>query len=303
VVKRLKPYARWMLPAQRTLRPGAVRATFMGTSTILIRDDHTSLLVDGFFSRPSLLRVATRKISPNRKVIDACLARAGITSLDAVLCAHSHYDHAMDAPVIAAKFGAPLIGSPSTMNVGRGYGLRDGLLTEATDGQTFTFGAFAVTLVRSLHSHGDVAPGGIDAPLTPPARYRAWRTGECYSIFFRHPAGTLLIHASANYLPGTLAGHQADTAFLSIARLGRAPNEFRRAYWHETIGTTGARTVLPIHWDDFTKPLDRPLTPMPFFMDDFTTAMNFTISQSEHDGVTFALPTPFQEFDPFEVAR
>ena len=288
------PYAAWAQSGGGS-RSGAVRTTFLGTSTVLVRDANTSLLVDGFFTRPGLLRVALGRIGPDRRTIEACLSRAGIGSLDAVLCAHSHYDHALDSPVVADIFDAPLVGSTSTMNVGRGYGLPERLLRPVRDGETLVFGDFEVTLVAGRHSPGDVAPGGVDAPLTPPARYRAWRTGECYSIFFRHPAGTVLVQASANYVPGGLDAHRADTVYLSIGRLGRKSDRFRQEYWRHVVRATGASSVLPVHWDDFMRPLDQPLRAMPHFMDDIAAAMDFVVQQCRRDGVTLVLPGPWQE--------
>jgi L-ascorbate metabolism protein UlaG (beta-lactamase superfamily) len=285
----------------RDSRSGEVGVTFLGTSSVLVRDARTALLVDGFFTRPSLWKVATSKIGPDRPTIDACLSRAGIDTLDAVLCAHSHYDHALDSPVIARILDAPLIGSASTMNLGRGQGLPERLLLRARDNQTLVFGDFEVTLVEGTHSPGDIAPGGIDIPLTPPARYRAWRSGECYSIVLRHPAGTLLVHASANYVPGRLAGHRADTVYLGIGTLGRQTDRFRQEYWHEVVRTTGASAVVPIHWDDFTRPLDRPLRAMPYLMDDIRPALEFLIGQCERDGIAFAMPTSWRQIDPFAL--
>lgn len=290
-------YPEWTDSADR--RSGPVRTTFLGTSTVLIRDDRTALLVDGFFSRPSLRRVATTRIGPDRKIVDACLARAGIDSLDAVICAHAHYDHALDAPLIAARFDAPLIGSESTMNLGRGHGLAERLLRPARDEQTFVFGDFDVTVISGPHSPGDVAPGGIDAPLTPPARYRAWRSDDCYSIFFGHPTGTVHVHASANYVAGKLEGRQADTVYLSVGKLGGQSERFRSEYWSNIVTATGATTVLPVHWDDFFVPLDRPLRPMRHVMDDVTSALDFVVDRSRRDGLYTAIPAAWQEIDPF----
>lgn len=276
-----------------------VRAVFLGTSTLLLRDARHTILIDGFFSRPPLWRLAARPIAPDERTIDACLTRAGVTKLDAVLCAHSHYDHALDAPVIARKYGARLYGSDSTVNIGRGYGLPQELLVEAGDGAVFAFGDFRVTFVHALHSPGDVAEGAVTEPLTPPAPYRAWKSGQCFSFFVRHPAGSLLVHPSANHVPGKLADFHADTAYLSVGRLGGQPPGWREEYWRETVTATDPATVLPIHWDDFTSPLTRPLRAMPYFMDDVAAALDFVEERCRRDRRTLVLPTAWQEVDPF----
>ena len=63
------------------------------------------------------------EISPNRAVIIKDLKRAGIDQLDAVILVHSHFDHAMDAGLVAELTDAKLMGSSSSIQIGKGYGL------------------------------------------------------------------------------------------------------------------------------------------------------------------------------------
>src|SRR5262249_15631888 len=157
-------------------------ATFLGVSTVLLDDGETALLTDGFFSRPSLLRVATRPLLPDTVRISEGLRRAGITRLAAVLVAHSHYDHALDAPVVAQRTGALLVGSASTAQIAAGYGLPADRFVPAPVAATLALGGFTVTAVEVPHSHPDRFPGTISAPVVPPARASRYRCGECYSF-------------------------------------------------------------------------------------------------------------------------
>jgi L-ascorbate metabolism protein UlaG (beta-lactamase superfamily) len=83
-----------------------VQTLFLGTSTVLITDGESSILVDGFLSRPSLRRLLTG-VRPDEAAIGAALRRAGIDRLDVVAVSHSHVDHALDAPIVADKTGTP----------------------------------------------------------------------------------------------------------------------------------------------------------------------------------------------------
>lgn len=300
-LKAASPLDRWGHLAEPAApeRPGQVRATFLGVSTILLTDGWTSILTDGFFSRPPLARVLAARLRPDRARVKAALDRFGIGGVDTVFVVHSHYDHALDSAVVAELTGARLVGSASTRNIARGQGFPEDRFDEAVTGDPFGVGAFRLTALPAEHSPGDVAPGTIDAPLRPPARARAYRTGGCYSLHVRHAGRELLIHASANTRPGALDGYRAETVYLGIGTLGKQDESFRERYWETLVTKTGARRVVPIHWDNFTVPLQRPLRPMPRFADNFAATMEFLTRRSAADGVTLTLPVLGQAADPF----
>ena len=64
---------------------GDLSVTFLGVATLHVDDGSSAILTDGFFSRPGLFDVGVRRISPNLARIEACLERAGIGRLEAVL--------------------------------------------------------------------------------------------------------------------------------------------------------------------------------------------------------------------------
>lgn len=265
--------------------PG-LRARWMGCATLLLDDGETRLLFDGFFSRPGKSQVAFTRIAPDEPRIEAALARARIERLDAVLTAHSHYDHAMDAPLVAARTGALLVGSRSTARIAQGLDFPSERVRVVEGGERLQFGAFAVTVFRTPHTPGGPEfSGEIEEPLRPPARAWAWREGGCLAWLVEHGGRGILVHASTSFEPGLFASTRAEVAFLGTASLGRLGDEHARAWWRETARAVGARTVIPIHWDDFTLALDEPLRPMPAFMDDFGRAMELLGEFARADGV------------------
>ena len=277
---------------------GRLRAMFLGVSTVLLTDGVNAVLTDGFFSRPNKLRVALGRLSPDRARVRSALERFGITELDTVFVVHSHFDHALDAPLVAGLTGARLMGSESTRNIAAGQGLAPDRFEAAVLGRPVRVGAFTLTALPAEHSPGDVAPGRIERPLGA-GRTTDFRTGDCYSLHVGHPDGELLVHASANWLPGALDGHRTDTVYLGVGALGRQSEDFRREYWHHLVTRTGARRVVPIHWDDFTVSLERPPRPLPVLFDDFATTMDFLSRRARATGVDLALPVLGRHTDPF----
>jgi len=123
--------------------------------------------------------------------------------------------------------------------------------------------------------------------------------GECYSWHIAHPDGSLIIHASTNFVPGAYDGLEAKTVYLGIATLGRLPDSFKAEYWQAMVRNVGARRVVPIHWDNFFKPLHRTLVPLPRVADNLEASLRFLRSRGAVDGVEIAMPAAWETVDPF----
>ncbi len=82
---------------------------------------------------------------------------------------------------------------------------------------------------------------------------------------------------------------------LGIGLLGRRDEAYRQEYLREVVEAVGARWMIPIHYDDFTRPLDQPLLPLPAFFDDIDASMRFLVEQgAEREDLDLAL-LPFGE--------
>ena len=275
-----------------------VRVTFLGTSSVYVDDGATAILVDGFLSRPSLLRVALGRIAPDAGRISRALTRAGISRLDALLVAHSHHDHVMDAPEIVRRLGGVMHGSASTLNVGRGWGLDEGAMALVRDGQELAVGAFTVRVLEGEHSPGNRYPGTIDEPLVPPARARAYRDGGYFSFHIAHPTGALLVHPSAHVVPHQFDDLQVDALYLGVGAVGAQPEQFRDHYWHHVVEAVRPSVIVPIHWDDFFRSLDRDLRPMPSFLDRFDRTRAWLDRRSAESGIPVRFQQPFEVIEP-----
>ncbi len=275
--------------------------TWAGVTTLLLDDGASAVMTDGFFSRPSLPDVGLRALSPSEPRIDDALTRLAVDKLEAVLPVHTHYDHVMDSAVVAERTGAALVGGQSAAQVGRGHGLTDDRIVVATPTEPITLGAYDITLIDGRHCPPDRFPGVITKPVVPPVKASAYKCGEAWSTLVRHrpSSRTLLIVGSAGFVRGALTGRQADVVYLGVGQLGVQPESYLVEYWTETVRTVGARRVVLIHWDDFFRPLDKPLRALPYAGDDLDVTMRVLSRLAERDGVALHLPTLWQRADPW----
>ena len=264
-------------PAAPESGDGALSATWLGVTTVLIDDGETQILVDGFFSRPSLADgLLRRPVTNDAAIINYALHEFGMRRLAAVIPVHSHFDHAMDVGAIAKRTNASVIGSESTANIARGAGVLEDQIIVASDNQTYAFGEFKVRLIASRHGpigwRGSVPlPGTIEEPLEMPAPVQAMRLGAAYTVVVEHPLGTVMVQGSSGFVEGALADVQADLVLLCSYGLTSLGREYAERYWQEMVTTTGAKAVIPMHFDDFTRPFGEVL-PFPRVLDDIETA-------------------------------
>lgn len=278
---------------------GAVKVTFLGTTTLLFDDGETQLMTDGFFTRPSLVKVATHKIHTDPKIVDAVLKKVKIDRLKALFVAHSHYDHALDCAYVAKTTGAKLHGSASTLNIGRGGDLRDDQMALVEPGKELTFGRFTVTVLKSKHTPpmkgiNDDLGETIDKPLRQPAHVRDYKEGGSIDVLIRHGGRTILVKPSTNFVEGALDTVRADVLFLGTATLGHQDKDFQKDFYKQTVRTVRPKLVIPIHWDDFFHPLSDHLDAPAKIVDDLPAAFDFLIDRLADDKIKFGILQGYQ---------
>lgn len=243
---------------------GTVRMTWLGTSAIFVTDGKTGILIDPYVSRFSLIKTLLGSpLMPDRRLIQKWVEKIGRNNIQAVIVSHSHFDHVADAPYFAIETDAPLIGTESTINVGRGAGMAESQLIEAKPDQVMKFGDFTVKFIESEHGlfmGRTLYPGKIDKPLIPPAAAEEYRVGGVFALLIKHRAGTVLHHGSAGFKPGMYDGTVADVDILLLGIASRGDTE---TYLENVALKSRPRLVIPVHLDNFFKPLERGMSFLP----------------------------------------
>jgi len=256
----------WAIEPAREIPPGAVTVRYTGCSTLVFSDGESTIVIDGWFSRPGPFALLGGEIEPDLGAIEHGLARNELVRADVVFPVHSHYDHAMDAPEVARRTGAVLMGSSSTAMIGRGWGLGEDQIRVVEDREEIQIGEFTLVPIESQHfQFADPAvreralgDPEIREPLVPPVPLFDYKLGKAYALYLKHPRGRLLIQASAGFIEGGLEGIEADVVFLGTGGLGSQTDDYRERYWHETVDRTGATRIIPVHWDGLTSPIEGP---------------------------------------------
>jgi len=205
---------------------------YLGTAGWEVTDGSTVVLIDPYLSRingpappggGSGQPVAgdTRRAygwsdiaSPDVAAIDSHIQKA-----DFVLVTHTHYDHILDVPHIALKTGAVVIGTESTENVMRAYGVPEEHLITVRGGEDYQFESFSLKVIPSIHSPLDhkryfssaTAPTGMKAPLT---LEQIHPEGGTLAYLIRFHGHQILAFGGMNYIEREIVGLEPDVALI-----------------------------------------------------------------------------------------
>lgn len=230
-----------------------VSVRWTGAAGLEVTHDGRTYLIDPYFTRASkgavlFGRMRSNEAAVNRKLDDLP------GELTAVIANHTHFDHVVDFPTIARRFNGPIVGSSSLETVLDIHGFRN-RVTVCRGGERVELpGGASVTMIESRHGKvllGRVPfPGEVDPMLRPPLRARDYRHGTVFVVKLEIGGVTIMQIGSADLLDDRLAGHACDVLYLCVPGWEHAPGYIRRA-----VTITGAKVLVPFHYDDFTRPL------------------------------------------------
>jgi L-ascorbate metabolism protein UlaG (beta-lactamase superfamily) len=242
---------------------------YLGTAGWEISDGSTVVLIDPYLSRINgpappgggsghSIAGETRRAygwndiaSPDLAVIDAHLQRA-----DFILVTHTHYDHVLDVPHIARQTGAAVIGTESTENVMRAYGVPEEQLLTVRGGEDYQFSSFSLKVIPSIHSPLDhkhyfssnTAPAGLKAPLT---LEQIHPEGGTLAYLIRFRGHQILAFGGMNYIEREIVGLEPDVALIGAGASRKEIYDYSGRLMRDLHYPA---LVLPTHWDNFLAP-------------------------------------------------
>ena len=229
-----------------------IRVTWTGAAGLRFETERDVILIDPYYTRVNIFNTLLKAIAPD----EAAIARAlpDPQKVAAVIVGHTHSDHCLDVPRIAARVraGAKVVGSRSLDALMTISGL-PGKTTVCAGGESIRLtDAATVTMIRSAHGYmtqGKVPfDGEIRTTGTLPMKAGGYRLGTPFAPKLEMGGLRFLHIGSANFDEAQMAGHACDVLFICVPGWKR-----REGYPQRLIDMTRPRTVVLFHYDDFSR--------------------------------------------------
>jgi L-ascorbate metabolism protein UlaG (beta-lactamase superfamily) len=245
------------LETRRLELPEGLEIEWLGVSGYRISAEGRTLFVDPYLSRVPFADLLRRRSAlPDPAMLDRFVHAPG--EVVGVLVGHTHFDHAVDAPAIARRFGCKAYGSDSLLTLMGLHGLA-AQTVEVEPYRTYELGPFEVSFTPSVHSKlllglavpydGDLTCEHLDG-LTP----SAYRCGQVWGISIRVAGVSFYHQGSANLIDEAVRERDVDVFLAGVA--GR---NFTNDYWRRILPRLDPKVVVPTHYDNFFRPLGQRL--------------------------------------------
>lgn len=235
-----------------------VEFTWWGNHAWQIRSGKSVVLTDPWLTRFRTCTYSPEGADSSTKIVSTpAIIDRYVSTADAILVHHGHYDHLPDVPYIARKTKATVLGTETHLNLLRALRAPSDQLSQVTGGEYLPFEGFTVEVYKSLHScggkrHQFAFPG--TRPGAVPARPRTIADlveGGTLAYVLTIGGLRILSLSTAGFDPGALRDLQVDVV---LAAPGGEPGITDRLL--QTIKPV--KSVIATHWDDFDQPLDKP---------------------------------------------
>jgi L-ascorbate metabolism protein UlaG (beta-lactamase superfamily) len=235
---------------------GTLTLTYQGITGYELTDGKTTVLLDPVVTRPTAPGLFSGRMKP-----DEALAAKVFPRADFILIDHAHHDHAVDAPAIALRTGATIVGSRSACNLALSRGVPPAKIIEAVPGTRLRLGTFTVDVRASRH----IDLLGIHGLMTGTISDKAgplwfWQYVQDAALAYRleSSGSSVWFHPTSTFRAGEIGDLPATT--LIMGTNGEALTDEKMKL---VLAEAKPKLILPTHWDNLFQPFEKGPALMP----------------------------------------
>lgn len=238
-----------ILPFSHVL--GKVTVKWMSVASFVIDDGETKIMLDPMFTRAGMKHwLNLSKFKSDEELVKKVLNDSDLMKVNALFASHSHFDHVVDAPMVAKLTGGTFYTDESSEIIAKAY-KDQAIKTQLIQNKMpIQIGKFKVTPVKRGHNsialQLDFLPGQVPADFD--FGFYDYHVGDTWFYLIEHPEGVILIDQGGNsYLEEAMAlTTKADVLIQGVANRV-SDEEYLAGYFNHFR----PKVFIPSHFDNF----------------------------------------------------
>lgn len=180
-----------------------VSMRWFGVASFVLEDSQTRIFFDPMFTRAGVGNwLGLFELRSDEELVKKMLQETNLPKIDAVFASHSHYDHVIDAPMIAKHAGALFYVDASSEIIAKAYQDSSIKTLKITNLQKVKIGNFTITPILRAHSkikslgNFEFQPGPVHADFN--FNFWDYKVGDTWFYLIEHPEGSILADQGSN---------------------------------------------------------------------------------------------------------
>ncbi len=243
---------RWKTTYDHPLAKDEISFRWLGTTGFKVQKGDFVLLIDPYLTRVSFPQIYFGPLVPNEKILKEKIPKA-----DYIFITDSHFDHFLDAPAIALRTGAKVVGSSTVAKLLRVLKVPENQIVEVQGGEMLQAGPFSVQVAKATHGsiwffklwHHDV-----DVSCKPPLKVGDYGNLENRAYRFSADGFSFFATSGSDLDESALKDFRSDLVMANVTTLPPG-------YVEKLMRITSPKTIFPTHYDNFFRPFSDGVKP------------------------------------------
>lgn len=243
------------IPGFKSQAKTGMTVRYLGVTGYEITDGQTTIITDPMVNRFTAVEIITGKLQP-----DPELSKKWVPKADYIVINHAHYDHSIDAPEIALRTGATVIGSQSAINLCISRGVKKEKTILAKAGERLKLGTMFVDIAQAAHGPIFNKENPMSGTIAPDAKklwFFQYTMDDVFSYRIEGGGTSVWFHPSTLYKPGELS-KKATTLIMGVNGQPITPECAKLV-----MSDVKPKQIIPTHFDNFFQPITKGLCLMP----------------------------------------
>jgi L-ascorbate metabolism protein UlaG (beta-lactamase superfamily) len=221
-------------------------------ASVVIEDEDTQVMFDPMFTRATIWNwLNLSKLKADEPLVASVLKEHQLNKIKGIFASHAHFDHSVDAPIVARLTGGVFYVDPNTKIIAEAYKSPEIKTQDVENLKSIQIGKFKITVMKRTHAH--IRTLGINFLKGPVNKdfdfnFYDYQMGDTWFYLIEHPEGKILLDQGSEPFVTTVQNF-TDKVDVVIQGVANRPSD--EATSEGYVKQLSPKVFIVTHFDNF----------------------------------------------------